>query len=143
MLEISEKLLGEIRLESEKAYPNECCGFIFGKMNGTDKSAVSVLPNENKSEQSEQYHRFVITANDMMSAELYARRKKLDIVGIYHSHPDCPAIPSEYDRSHALAVYSYIIVSCRNGKAAEHTKHILDPKTNYTKFSAEEIKTLQ
>ncbi len=139
MLEITEELLGVIRAEAEKAYPNECCGFIFGKISGTDKHAVSLLPNENRSEDGERYHRFMITADDMLRAELYARREKLDIVGIYHSHPDCPAIPSEYDRSHALAVYSYIIVSCRNGRSAELTDQILDPETGYTKFITEEI----
>ena len=140
MLEITEELLAAIRAEAEKAYPDECCGFIFGKMSGTDKSAVSILPNLNKSEDAERYHRFTITAEDMLRAELHARKEKLDIVGFYHSHPDCPAIPSEYDRSHALAVYSYIIVSCVKGRAAEVTNHTLDPEDNYTTFIAEAMK---
>lgn len=140
MLEISQALLIEIRAEAEKGYPNECCGFIFGHIaEGGTKRALSVLPNENRSESSEQYHRFTITAADMMRAERYARREKLDIVGFYHSHPDCPAIPSEYDRSHALPVYSYIIVSCVHGRAAELTNQQLDPETGYTKFIKEEI----
>lgn len=143
MIEISETLLDDIRAEAEKAYPDECCGFIFGSMTGTDKTAVSLLPNENKSEDAERYHRFVITAEDMLRAELHARLEKLDIVGIYHSHPDCPAVPSEYDRSHALAVYSYIIVSCRSGKSAELTNYTLDPETGYTRFTTEEIRICQ
>ena len=139
MLNIGKELLAEIRGEAEHAYPNECCGFIFGSIDGDVKTAVSVLANENMTVAAEQYHRFTITAEDMLRAELHARQNKLDIVGFYHSHPDCPAIPSEYDRSHALAVYSYIIVSCMNGKAAELTNQQLDPETGYEKFITEEI----
>ena len=143
MLRISDELAGAVRSQAEKCYPNECCGFIFGHIEGDVKTAVSILPNENKSDKTEQYHRFTITAEDMMSAELHARREKLDIIGFYHSHPDCPAIPSEYDRSHALAVYSYIIVSCRNGKATELTNQQLDPETGYTRFIEEETEIWQ
>ncbi|GHU87120.1 hypothetical protein FACS1894202_00720 [Clostridia bacterium] len=105
--------LSGIRREGENAYPNECCGFIFD--NG------ELLPVVNAREASERYHRFVITAEDFMRAELEARRRKLDITGIYHSHPDHPAKPSDYDREHALPFYSYVIVSVENGAAGDVT----------------------
>lgn len=143
MLIMKEELLAAIKAEAERCYPDECCGFILGKLSGEEKTAASVLANENRSESGERYHRFTITAEDMLRAEMQARREKLDIIGFYHSHPDCPAIPSEYDRSHALAVYSYIIVSCRNGKAAELTNQQLDPDADYTRFTEEEIKICQ
>ena len=63
----------------------------------------------------EQYHRFLITAEDMMQAELDARKLGLEIVGFYHSHPDHPARPSDYDRDHALPFYSYIILRVAEG----------------------------
>jgi len=143
MLVIKEELMAEIRAEAERCYPDECCGFILGKLDGNEKTAVSVTANENRSGNSERYHRFTITADDMLKAEMQARREKLDIIGFYHSHPDCPAIPSEYDRSHALAVYSYIIVSCVNGKAAGITNQQLDPASDYTRFTEEELRIWQ
>ena len=139
MLRIKEKLLQQIFSEAEKAYPNECCGFIFGHIKNDIKTASAIEPNKNSSAECEQFHRFTITAEDMMRAELYARREKLDIIGFYHSHPDCSAEASEYDRSHALAVYSYIIVSCVKGKAAQITNQQLDPGADYTVFVTEEI----
>lgn len=138
MIYISESLISQIKLDAEAAYPDECCGFIFGKLVGNDKKAVSVRAEKNSFEQGERYHRFNISADTMLEAELYARKNKLDIVGIYHSHPDCKAVPSEYDRNHALPIYSYIIVSVINGKTADVTCQKLDSKTNYTQFIREQ-----
>ena len=125
--------------EAQRAYPRECCGVIFGRLDGQAKYAESLRPSENSFEEGEQYHRFRITAEQMLGAELYARREGLDIVGFYHSHPDCPAVPSEYDRSHALPVYSYIIVSCVKGRAEDLTCQQLGKDTDYTRFAKEEI----
>jgi len=111
-----------IKAESENSYPNECCGIIFGICDSYgEKTIKSCSPISNKSEDGEQYHRFLITPEDMMKAELKARELKLDILGFYHSHPNCPAQPSEYDREHALPFYSYVIVSVLDGEAAEIT----------------------
>ena len=76
----------------------------------------SLRPIVNAREDGEQYHRFLITAEDMMQAELEARRLGLEIVGFYHSHPDHPAKPSDYDRDHALPFYSYIILRVAEGR---------------------------
>jgi len=111
-----------IRAEGEKAYPNECCGFLVGEV---DKAGVKTVKDvqaiDNSREDGEQYHRFLITPEDMMRAEQTARSMKLDVVGFYHSHPDHPAAPSEYDKDHALPFYSYVIVSVKQGKADELT----------------------
>lgn len=139
MVHISEKFLAQIKQEAEKAYPNECCGFIFGSTNGGDKYAENILTCTNSTADSEQYHRFVITPEDMLKAEKLARSIKADIIGFYHSHPDCAAVPSEYDHSHALPVYSYIIVSVINGRAEECTSWELDKGYDYKKFQSEYI----
>ncbi|MDR2759372.1 MAG: M67 family metallopeptidase [Spirochaetaceae bacterium] len=110
-----------IREEGERAWPNECCGFLFGALEGGEKRADAVLAVENAREAGEQYHRFVITPEDVMQAEREARRQKKDILGIYHSHPDHPAKPSDYDREQALPFYSYVIVAVQGGKAADLT----------------------
>ncbi|MDR0764899.1 MAG: M67 family metallopeptidase [Synergistaceae bacterium] len=111
-----------IRSEGERAYPNECCGFLIGKSGGTDASAVSeARPARNSREREERYHRFVIEAEDFMCAETYARKLGLEVLGFYHSHPDRPAEPSDYDRENALPFYSYIIVSVDGGAASNMT----------------------
>jgi proteasome lid subunit RPN8/RPN11 len=118
---ISEKLIDEIKLESEKIYPNECCGIIFGRLlsDSNIKCGESLQSISNSFNDDERYHRFLIQSEDMMRAERFARKNEIDIVGFYHSHPDCEAVPSEYDRSHALPVYSYIIVSVEKGEAVD------------------------
>lgn len=117
MLKLTKQIEAEIRLAGEKAYPNECCGILFGSEDGDDHVVKSLKPIENARESGEQYHRFLITAEDMMQAELEARKLGLEIVGFYHSHPDHPAKPSDYDRDHALPFYSYIILRVAEGKA--------------------------
>jgi len=122
MLVLSADRKNIIRAEGEKAYPNECCGFLVGEV---DKAGVKTVKDvqaiDNSREDGEQYHRFLITPEDMMRAEQTARSMKLDVVGFYHSHPDHPAAPSEYDKDHALPFYSYVIVSVKQGKADELT----------------------
>ena len=89
---------------------------MFGSEDGDDHVVKSLRPIVNARESGEQYHRFLITAEEMMQAELEARRLGLEIVGFYHSHPDHPAKPSDYDRDHALPFYSYIILRVAEGR---------------------------
>jgi len=116
MLKLTRQIETDIRKAGADAYPNECCGILFGSEDGYDHIVKSLKPIENARESGEQYHRFLITAEDMMQAELEARRLGLEIIGFYHSHPDHPAKPSDYDREHALPFYSYIILRVAEGK---------------------------
>jgi proteasome lid subunit RPN8/RPN11 len=111
-----------IRHAGEESYPNECCGVLLGTLLEDDEKRIEgVLPIDNGREAEEQYHRFEIGPEDYLRAEKEARKAKLDVLGFYHSHPDHPAIPSEFDRDHALPFYSYIIVAVEKGKAGELT----------------------
>ena len=131
MIYISEEIKNLIKAEGEKAYPNECCGVIYGNYDDC-KKAVSIEPIINASEDGEQYHRFLITPENMLKAELKAREQKLDIIGFYHSHPDHPAAPSEYDKEHALPFYSYVIVSVIKGRAEDFTSwELSDDRENF------------
>ncbi|HEX8221522.1 MAG TPA: M67 family metallopeptidase [Chloroflexia bacterium] len=104
----------------EGGYPNEVCGILLGKDENGRRVIRLTMPIENSFEQDEQYHRFLITPADMFRAERLARHDRLDVLGVYHSHPNAPAQPSEYDREHAAwTSWSYVIVSVRDGKAAE------------------------
>jgi proteasome lid subunit RPN8/RPN11 len=118
MLRLSSELEKNIRADGEAAYPNECCGVLIGEIdNAGVKIARRTLTINNAREDGEQYHRFLITPEDMMNAEQSARAMKLDVIGFYHSHPDHPSAPSGYDKDHALPFYSYVIISVDKGKA--------------------------
>ena len=117
MLKLTREIEEKIRQAGAAAYPNECCGILFGSEEADGGHTVKALKSiENARESGEQYHRFLITAEDMMQAELEARKLGLEIVGFYHSHPDHPAQPSDYDRDHALPFYSYIILRVAQGR---------------------------
>lgn len=141
MIIISENLINGIKAESEKYYPNECCGIIFGKIcEDTDiKYGESTRSIINTFDENEKYHRFLISSEDMMYAELYSRKNNIDVVGFYHSHPDCQAVASEYDRAHALPVYSYIIVSVEKGKAVDVKSWELNVENETSVFHSEKI----
>lgn len=127
-----------IEKHGEETFPNECCGFILGKLNGADRNVVELMPAANDREGEAQYNRFLITPEAYMRGEKAARAKKLDIVGFYHSHPNAPARPSQYDLDHAWPVYSYIIVSIRDKVAADMTSWLL--KDDRSAFDPEEIR---
>jgi proteasome lid subunit RPN8/RPN11 len=127
-----------VRAAGEKAYPNECCGVLIGEVdNSGNKIVRHTEAIHNAFEDGEQYHRFLITPEDMLRAEQSARTIKLDVIGFYHSHPDHPAVPSAYDKDHALPFYSYVIVEVKQGKAKELTSWELT--ADRTIFSPENI----
>jgi len=133
MLRLSSGLDKNIRTYGETAYPNECCGVLIGEvdMEGV-KSAMHTLTIDNAREDNEQYHRFLITPEDMLRAEQAARKMGLDVIGFYHSHPDHPSVPSGYDKDHALPFYSYVIVSVDKGKAQVLTSwELMDDRTDF------------
>jgi proteasome lid subunit RPN8/RPN11 len=138
VLELGADLAQAVREEGEKAYPSECCGFVLGTLreNGGRK-AEALIPIDNAREAEEQYHRFKIEPEDFMQAEREARARNLDIIGFYHSHPDHPARPSDYDREQALPFYSYLIVSVERGRAGALTSWEL--AADRTAFTEEEI----
>src|SRR3990172_4652009 len=110
-LEISDGLLEEIRRHGARAYPNECCGALLGIVTDSEEKQVqALLPLDNRREGEAARTRFLVTADDFRWAEKQARQQGLEVVGWYHSHPDHPARPSEFDREHALPWYSYVVV---------------------------------
>jgi proteasome lid subunit RPN8/RPN11 len=122
MIYIQEAETRKIKKEGEKAYPDECCGALLGILNPHEVYDVKeILPIRNTGADSERYHRFEIQPDDVMCVECEARKRGLDVIGYYHSHPDHPARPSEYDREHALPFYLYLIVAVQKGAAVEMT----------------------
>ena len=137
MIYITENLIKQIEAHGEKTYPNECGGMLVGKFENGEKMVVELLPMENAMSGAEQYNRVLITPKDVLRAERYAREKRLDVVGYYHSHPDHPARPSQFDLDHALPVWTYIIVSVEKGKAVDVRSWEME--NDRSKFNEEKI----
>ncbi len=117
-LVIPSKVLEQIRRHGEDTYPHECRGFMLGRIADGEHRIVEVRRQSNERADSRQ-NRFLISPAEFKAAESAARGSGLDLVGIYHSHPDNPARPSEYDRDHAWPWFSYLIVSVAGGSAGE------------------------
>jgi proteasome lid subunit RPN8/RPN11 len=116
-----------IRAHAERTYPHECCGALLGHEAADGARWIAALHQaDNRREDAAAPRRFLIEPDDYRTIEGAARQQRLDIIGFYHSHPDHPARPSEYDREHAFPWYSYVIVSVRDGVAGEATSWILD-----------------
>jgi proteasome lid subunit RPN8/RPN11 len=132
-------MMRRIHAHGIQTYPHECCGALLGRDGDEKREVVELLPLANRRNDSPR-NRFEVTADDVRLAEKAAREKQLELIGWYHSHPDAPARPSEYDRDHAWPWYSYIIVSVEQGGARNTTSWRLnDDRSGY---DAEEIETV-
>ncbi len=132
-LVLSAELYTKIEREGAAAYPNECCGILYGRdvnEGGVARRIVDrIEPVRNEFEAGEQYHRFLITPQTLMKAERTASEEGLLVVGFYHSHPDHPARPSQYDLDHGWPFYSYVIVSVLQREPDAMTCWVLDEGT--------------
>ena len=136
-IRLTEAHRAAIRRHGEQTYPSECCGFLLGRQDNGLKVVASLSSADNAREHAARHNRFLITSEMYLAADREARTMGLDILGFYHSHPNAPARPSEYDREHAWAWYSYVIVSVREGSAHDITSWTL--RDDRTAFDEEEI----
>ena len=118
-IEISEALMKQIHKNGEAAYPEEGAGLLLGDVQDERRLARLILPLVNAREASARHNRYLITPQDMLHAEQQAGQLGLDILGVFHSHPDHPNRPSEFDREWAIPWYSYMITSVNAGQAVE------------------------
>jgi proteasome lid subunit RPN8/RPN11 len=118
-IRLTSEQLNQIRKEGEVTYPYECCGLLLGHIVSDEKVVAETYTAENAKEERAQHNRFLISPEAVRQAERYARSQKLEILGFYHSHPNAPARPSQFDLDHAWPFYSYVIVSVRDGKAED------------------------
>jgi len=142
-LNISRELAERIGRHGAETFPHECCGALLGRDEARDGKAGKagetpwrevreLFPLVNRRDDSPR-NRFAVTAEDVLEAEKAARKHGLDVVGWYHSHPDHPARPSQFDREHAWPWYSYIIVSVMSGEPADMTSWRLnDDRQDYS-----------
>jgi proteasome lid subunit RPN8/RPN11 len=128
-LQLSSAHARQIEAEGVKAYPNECCGIIFGIDRDGQRIVQRLQSVVNAFDAAEQFHRFSISPQLLMAAEKEAADTRQLVLGFYHSHPDAPARPSEYDRERAWPFYSYVIVSIANRQPVDMTSWLLDEQT--------------
>lgn len=136
MLVVPNYLLERMNSHVEKAYPEEGAGFLIG-----DEGEVKeIIALSNAREDGARQNRFLFTPEDYLHAELKAEQLGLSLIGVFHSHPDCPNVPSEYDREWAQPFFSYIITRVDDGQAVNSRSwRLLEDRS---KYEEEEIKII-
>ena len=115
-LALEKGVAAAVREHGAATYPNECCGALIGR----DGCVTTTYALPNTTEEGPR-RRFLVRPDDYREAEKQARAAGGDLLGFYHSHPDHPAKPSQYDLDHAWPFFSYIIVSVRAGAPEDMT----------------------
>lgn len=117
-LEIPAEVLQQILQHGEAAYPEEGAGLLLGQEDGgAVRRVTAVITFSNAREDAARHNRYLITPQDMLRGEQEAARLGVDVLGVFHSHPDHPDQPSEFDREWALPWFSYLITSVQSGRA--------------------------
>jgi proteasome lid subunit RPN8/RPN11 len=139
MLHLTEELLTQIHTHGEQAYPEEGAGFLLGAYSDNGKREITaIFPLANSREEEARHNRYLITPEDYLKAEVAADSLGLSLIGVFHSHPDHPNRPSEFDREWAQPFFSYVITNVQSGKAVESRSWRLTE--DRTKFEEEEIR---
>ena len=140
MISLSQLHEDAINAHGERDYPYECCGLLLGRYSADGKHVTETYPISNAREESAKRNRFLIEPAELMRGDRYAHERDLEVVGFYHSHPDSPARPSQYDLEHAWPTYSYIIVSTRADEATDLFSWEQEP--DRSRFNPEEIRVI-
>jgi proteasome lid subunit RPN8/RPN11 len=116
MIVVESSPLERMKAHAADTFPDECCGFMYGIEQADGSRNISQVKEVNNAQPGDKRRRFEITAKDYMQGEKYALENNLSLLGIYHSHPNHPAVPSEHDRVAAQPYFSYIIISVMQGR---------------------------
>ena len=134
-LHITQELLERIHLHGEQAYPEEGAGLLLGDSTGAESQVKEILPLTNAREAEARYNRYHLTPQDYIQGEQLAEDLGLSVLGVFHSHPDHPNLPSDFDRQWAWPNFSYLITSVMEGRASQSRSWRL--KEDRTAFSEE------
>jgi proteasome lid subunit RPN8/RPN11 len=115
MIIVASVPLAEMKAHALTTFPDECCGFLCGTEQTDSSRMITKILEVNNSKAGDKKRRFEISGKDYMLAEKFALDNDVLLLGIYHSHPNHPAIPSEHDRLAALPYFSYVILSVTPG----------------------------
>ena len=143
MLTIRQSELDALRRHGEETYPHECCGVMLGRMDGDERVVEAVLRAGNTRVDSP-HNRYNIDPRELVRIQRESRERGLDIVGFYHSHPDCPAQWSQTDFAEAHWVgCSYVITRVDSGRATVTNSFALEGSVEEDKhFTDEQIRVL-
>lgn len=140
-VEIQAAVLERIHQHGERAYPEEGAGFLLGRADVNGRTVTDILGMENAREAGARHNRYLMTPQDVLHGEQEAARRGLDVIGIFHSHPDHPNRPSEFDREWAMPWYSYLITRVEKGQAmASRSWRLRDDREH---FDEEQLVVLQ
>ncbi len=124
-IQIPQNVREVMSRHARETYPEECCGFLFGEervTNGQEETRlIHTAVKAHNIHEGDKRRRFRIDPKDYLRAEQFAAVQGITLLGIYHSHPDHPARPSEHDREQAVPFFSYVIVSLDGEKVKEIT----------------------
>lgn len=130
-MEIGRDLMDRIHAHGEQAYPDEGAGFLVG-IDGPQRQVLDLMPITNGREAEARGRRYLLGAADYLKAEAEADRRGLQLVGVFHSHPDHPDEPSEFDREWAQPFFSYLITSVDAGKASRSRSwRLIDDRSRF------------
>lgn len=136
MIEIEKTAWDAMVVHAQDKFPNECCGAMLGVLDGDRKKVTLAVPIENSYE-GEQGSRYEIRPEDLLAADREARARGMDLIGIFHSHPDCDAYFSETDLKNSCPWYSFVVLSVKNGKF-DHANSFI-PDLDQTRADKEEL----
>jgi proteasome lid subunit RPN8/RPN11 len=136
MIRIEPEPWAAMLAHARQVYPDECCGVMLGISENGAKSVSAALPLENSFE-GPRAARYELRPEDLIAAEKAARGRNLDLIGIYHSHPDCDAYFSQTDLKNSCPWYSFVVLSIRGGEF--HHANSWLPNFEQTEAAGEEL----
>jgi proteasome lid subunit RPN8/RPN11 len=137
-LEIPPTVLERIHLHGEAAYPEEGAGLMLGEIDQDRRRVIEILTLPNVREDNARHNRYLLSPEDYLKGEEEASRLGLDVLGVFHSHPDHPNRPSEFDRQLAWPNFSYLITSVMMGKALDSRAwRLTEDRVNFTEEEIE------
>jgi proteasome lid subunit RPN8/RPN11 len=136
MIKIDNEAWNVMVAHAESKFPNECCGAMIGRIEGDEKRVTGAVPMEN-AYAGEQGARYELRPEDLLAADRSARAAGLDLIGIFHSHPDCDAYFSKTDLENSCPWYSFVVLSVKSGKF-DHAASFL-PNPDQTAAEKEDL----
>jgi proteasome lid subunit RPN8/RPN11 len=136
MIRIESEPWAEMVAHARETYPNECCGAMIGSTDGEQKDVRVAIRLKNAFEGA-QAARYELHPEDLLAADKAARERNMDLIGIYHSHPDCDAYFSRTDLQNSCPWYSFVVLSIQKGEF--HHANSWLPNVDQTEAAKEEL----
>ena len=136
MIRIESEPWAQMVAHARETYPNECCGAMLGSTDGEQK-AVRIAIRLKNAFAGVQAARYELRPEDLLAADRAARDRNMDLIGIYHSHPDCDAYFSRTDLQNSCPWYSFVVLSIQKGEF--HHANSWLPNVDQTDAAKEEL----